>query len=86
MSRTPASARMQVVQAYDRAPIAEVDTDDAAALEAKLATATRVFRDRNGWPTRRAGGRLRRLPTSREESPTSAGDAREGQAAGRRNR
>jgi len=53
---------MQVVQAYDRAPIAEIDTDDAAALEAKLAAATRVFRDRNGWskPHERADV-LRRL-------------------------
>jgi acyl-CoA reductase-like NAD-dependent aldehyde dehydrogenase len=25
------------------------DTDDAAALEVKLATATQVFRDRKGW-------------------------------------
>jgi acyl-CoA reductase-like NAD-dependent aldehyde dehydrogenase len=45
----PMSAKLQVVQAYDRAPIAEIDTDDAAALELKLATATQAFRDRNGW-------------------------------------
>ena len=47
----PARTRtmLQVVQAYDRAPIAEVPTDDAAALEAKLEAATRVFRDRGGW-------------------------------------
>jgi hypothetical protein len=55
--------KLQVVQADDRAPITEIDTDDAAALEAKLATATRVFADRSvgyrstnvsmccgGWP------------------------------------
>lgn len=40
---------LQVVQAYDRAPIAEIATDDAAALEAKLQAADKVFRDRNGW-------------------------------------
>jgi acyl-CoA reductase-like NAD-dependent aldehyde dehydrogenase len=28
------STRLQVVQAYDRVPVAEVDTDDAAALHA----------------------------------------------------
>ena len=44
----PAPEKLQVVQAYDRAPIAEIDTDDAAALEAKLAAATQVFRDRDG--------------------------------------
>ncbi len=45
-----AAAKLQVVQAYDRAPIAEIDTDDAAALESKLAAASKVFRDRNGRP------------------------------------
>ncbi|MBN9447193.1 MAG: aldehyde dehydrogenase family protein [Bosea sp.] len=40
---------LQVVQAYDRAPIAEIATDDAAALEAKLQAAEKVFRDRDGW-------------------------------------
>jgi acyl-CoA reductase-like NAD-dependent aldehyde dehydrogenase len=40
---------LQVVQAFDRAPIAEIATDDAAALEAKLTAAQRVFRDRDGW-------------------------------------
>jgi acyl-CoA reductase-like NAD-dependent aldehyde dehydrogenase len=40
---------LQVVQAYDRAPLAEVPTDDGAALETKLAAAHRVFRDRGGW-------------------------------------
>lgn len=40
---------LQVVQAYDRAPIAEITTDDAAALEAKLQAADKVFRDRHGW-------------------------------------
>ena len=41
---------LQIVQAFDRAPIAEIPTDDAAALEAKLEAATQAFRDRNGWP------------------------------------
>jgi acyl-CoA reductase-like NAD-dependent aldehyde dehydrogenase len=41
---------IQVVQAFDRAPVAEVGADDAEALEAKLGAATRAFRDRNGWP------------------------------------
>ena len=40
---------LQVVQAFDRTPIAEIATDDAAALEAKLSAAQRVFRDREGW-------------------------------------
>jgi acyl-CoA reductase-like NAD-dependent aldehyde dehydrogenase len=40
---------LQVVQAFDRAVITEIATDDAAALEAKLQAAQRVFRDRDGW-------------------------------------
>jgi acyl-CoA reductase-like NAD-dependent aldehyde dehydrogenase len=40
---------LQVVQAFDRAPIAEIATDDATALEAKLVAAQRAFRDRDGW-------------------------------------
>lgn len=40
---------LQVVQAYDRASIAEIATDDAAALEAKLQAAEKVFRDRDSW-------------------------------------
>jgi acyl-CoA reductase-like NAD-dependent aldehyde dehydrogenase len=40
---------LQVVQAFDRAPIEEIATDDAAALEAKLQAAERVFRDRDQW-------------------------------------
>jgi acyl-CoA reductase-like NAD-dependent aldehyde dehydrogenase len=40
---------LQVVQAYDRAPITEVPTDDGASLETKLEAAYRVFRDRGGW-------------------------------------
>ena len=41
---------LQIVQAFDRAPIAEIPTDDAAALEAKLEAATQAFRNRDGWP------------------------------------
>src|SRR3954451_18054803 len=41
---------LQSVQAFDRAPIAEIPTDDAVALEAKLDAATRAFQDRDGWP------------------------------------
>lgn len=40
---------LKVVQAFDRAPIGEIETDDAAALERKLQAAERVFRDRDGW-------------------------------------
>ena len=40
---------LKVVQAFDRAPIAEIETDDAAALERKLQAAERAFRDRDGW-------------------------------------
>jgi acyl-CoA reductase-like NAD-dependent aldehyde dehydrogenase len=40
---------LKVVQAFDRAPIAQIETDDAAALERKLQAAERAFRDRDGW-------------------------------------
>lgn len=40
---------LTVVQAFDRTPIAEIETDDAAALERKLQAAGRIFRDREGW-------------------------------------
>lgn len=57
-----AASKVQVVQAYDRQAIAEVDADDASALEGKLESATRVFRDRNGWlPIHERVGVLRRL-------------------------
>jgi acyl-CoA reductase-like NAD-dependent aldehyde dehydrogenase len=53
---------LTVVQAFDRASIAEIKTDDAAALERKLRSADRTFRDRDGWlkPHRRIAI-LRRL-------------------------
>src|SRR5689334_6811518 len=41
---------LQLVQAFDRQPIAEIPVDDAVALEAKLEAATRAFRDRDRWP------------------------------------
>ena len=40
---------LQIVQPYDRAPLAEIETDDAAALERKLEAARAVFLDRDGW-------------------------------------
>ncbi|MFN3312516.1 MAG: aldehyde dehydrogenase family protein [Hyphomonas sp.] len=40
---------LKVVQAFDRAPIAEIETDNAAALERKLEAAERAFSDRGGW-------------------------------------
>lgn len=40
---------LQVVQAYDRAPITEIETDDEAALERKLKAAQEVFKDRDNW-------------------------------------
>ena len=40
---------LQIVQAYDRSPIAEVPADGADALEAKLDLAARAFRDRDRW-------------------------------------
>jgi acyl-CoA reductase-like NAD-dependent aldehyde dehydrogenase len=40
---------IEVVQAFDREHITELPTDDASALEAKLATARTRFQDRAGW-------------------------------------
>lgn len=40
---------LTVVQAFDRAPITELATDDAAALERKLHAAEQAFRHRDGW-------------------------------------
>lgn len=40
---------LNIVQAFDRAPIATLETEDAAALEHKLQAAERVFKDRDGW-------------------------------------
>lgn len=59
---------LTVVQAFDRAPIADIETDDAAALERKLQAADQVFRDRDGWlkPHRRIAI-LRRLAALMED-------------------
>ena len=57
-----ADAKVQVVQAYDRQVIAEVEADGAPALEVKLAAAQRAFRDRNGrLPVHERVDILRRL-------------------------
>jgi acyl-CoA reductase-like NAD-dependent aldehyde dehydrogenase len=40
---------IDVVQAFDRTPIAELEADDAAALERKLEAARKVFADRGAW-------------------------------------
>ena len=40
---------LQIVQAYDRRPLAEVQTEGADALENKLERAARCFRDRDKW-------------------------------------
>jgi acyl-CoA reductase-like NAD-dependent aldehyde dehydrogenase len=40
---------LKVVQAFDRAFIADVKTDDGEALESKLVTAARTLRDRSAW-------------------------------------
>lgn len=58
---------IEVVQAFDRAPIATLDGDDAAALDQKIAAARRVFADRHAWlkPYRRIEI-LRKLATLME--------------------
>jgi acyl-CoA reductase-like NAD-dependent aldehyde dehydrogenase len=40
---------LQVVQAFDRAPFAEVPVDDVDAMEAKLKVARRALEDRDRW-------------------------------------
>jgi len=53
---------LEVVQAYDRKLIATLPTDDATALESKLAAAHARFQDRDGWlPPHRRIAVLRRL-------------------------
>jgi acyl-CoA reductase-like NAD-dependent aldehyde dehydrogenase len=42
-------AMIEVVQAFDREPIAQLQSDDRAAMERKLAVATRLFKDRKAW-------------------------------------
>lgn len=43
------SQTLQVVQAFDRAVVAEIPADDAQALETKLAAAAGVMRNRDAW-------------------------------------
>src|SRR5271166_1968417 len=38
---------IEVVQAFDRAPIAQLDSDDATALERKIEAAAQLFADRD---------------------------------------
>ena len=40
---------INVVQAFDRTPMAELDTDDAVALARMIETAHRTFADRSAW-------------------------------------
>jgi acyl-CoA reductase-like NAD-dependent aldehyde dehydrogenase len=40
---------IEVIQPFDRATIAELDSDDAAALDRKIETARRLFADRSRW-------------------------------------
>ncbi len=40
---------LEVVQAFDRAPISRLDTDDAASLDRKIEAARRLFADRGAW-------------------------------------
>jgi pimeloyl-ACP methyl ester carboxylesterase len=40
---------IEVVQAFDRALIAQLDSEDAAALDRKIETARRLFADRRAW-------------------------------------
>jgi acyl-CoA reductase-like NAD-dependent aldehyde dehydrogenase len=40
---------IQVVQAFDRTPIAELKSDDAAALDRKIENARRLYCDRGSW-------------------------------------
>lgn len=54
MSSAPDPAKenqkmLKVLQAFDPAPIAEIETDDAAALERKLKAADSAFKARDGW-------------------------------------
>ncbi|MGO7731481.1 aldehyde dehydrogenase family protein [Rhizobium johnstonii] len=40
---------IEIVQAYDRKHVADVQSDDAAALEKKLSSAFKLFKDRGSW-------------------------------------
>jgi acyl-CoA reductase-like NAD-dependent aldehyde dehydrogenase len=43
------SQTLRVVQAFDRAVIMDIPTDDSQALETKLASAARMMRERDAW-------------------------------------
>jgi acyl-CoA reductase-like NAD-dependent aldehyde dehydrogenase len=62
---------IEVVQAFDQAPIARLDSDDAAALDRKIEAARRLFADRDAWlkPYRRIEvlGRLAGLMEGKRE-------------------
>jgi acyl-CoA reductase-like NAD-dependent aldehyde dehydrogenase len=40
---------IEVVDAFDRKPITQLESDDAAALDDKIEAAQRLFADRSGW-------------------------------------
>src|SRR5256885_774492 len=40
---------IEVVQVFDRTPIARLDSDDSAALDRKIEAARRLFADRGAW-------------------------------------
>ena len=42
---------IEVFQAFDRTPIAKLESDDTAALDRKFEAATRLFADRRAWLT-----------------------------------
>jgi acyl-CoA reductase-like NAD-dependent aldehyde dehydrogenase len=61
---------LQIVHAFDRMPVAEIRTEDATGLEAKLEAATRAFHNRDGWPkTHERIAVLRRLAPSVDHRP-----------------
>ena len=43
------AAVIEVVQAFDRAPIIQLEADDKAALDRKIEAARRLFDDRRAW-------------------------------------
>jgi acyl-CoA reductase-like NAD-dependent aldehyde dehydrogenase len=72
---------IEVVQAFDRTRITELPSDDGATLERKLATASKLFKDRKAWlkPHQRMDV-LRKLATLMEAQREDFGHliAREG--------
>ena len=75
---------IEVVQAFDRAPIARLDSDDAADLERKLEAARRVFADRGAWLKphqrndilRKLAGLMEGARTSRAPDPRARATSR----------